>query len=379
MALKDVSFRMLRGESVGVLGLNGSGKSTLLQIIAGTMVPNTGNVHVSGKVASILELGSGFNPNFTGIENIYLNAGLHGFTEDKTKEILSEIEEFAGIGEYIYQPVRTYSSGMVVRLGYAIIANLHPDLLLVDEALAVGDFLFQQKCISSMRDLQKSGTGILFVSHSLNLISEFCDKILILDNGNQLFFGNLKEGIFLYEKKLLEEREKKSKNYIESHSVTGVNRNGRSNLNSYVQLIDFEICDKDKISIGLIETGKILILKLTILFKKDFVDPHCGFKLVDETGKTSFGINTFSLNFFCGSISTGEKVSFEFKLKQRLQAGKYSVNIGIADGGFGSKTKNFHNPLGYIQTNNVFEVVTNECNFTWSGPVFMDTDVRSYR
>ena len=146
VALQGVSFSLRKGESVGVLGLNGSGKSTLLQIIAGTMYPSSGHVRVNGKIASILELGSGFNANFTGIENIFLNASLYGLSAKKTNEILTDIIDFSDIGDYIYRPVRTYSSGMVVRLAYGILANLDPDLLLVDEALAVGDFLFQQKC-----------------------------------------------------------------------------------------------------------------------------------------------------------------------------------------------------------------------------------------
>jgi ABC-type polysaccharide/polyol phosphate transport system ATPase subunit len=378
VALEDVSFSLRKGESVGVLGLNGSGKSTLLQIIAGTMHANKGNVQVSGKIASILELGSGFNTNFTGIENIFLNASLYGLSVNNTKEILDDIIDFSDIGDYIYRPVRTYSSGMVVRLAYGILANLKPELLLVDEALAVGDFLFQQKCFNSMRKLQKSGTGILFVSHSLNLISEFCDQVLVLHNGKQFFFGNIKEGVYLYEKILLEEKEKKSDTLIKRNSQKEISTKKESRLNSLVELLEINICDSEGKVTGLIETGSVLILKVKILFKKNFDDPHCGFKLIDENGKVCFGINTYSLKHFCGTVLSGQNATFEFRINQYLQIGKYSINIGIADGGFGYQTADFKNSLGYIDTNHYFEVMKGENSFSWSGPVFIDTNVRSH-
>ena len=377
-ALDDVSFTVNRGESVGILGLNGSGKSTLLQIIAGTMIPSSGKIEIEGKIASILELGSGFNQDFTGIENIYLNASLYGFSTKETEKILPEIANFSDIGDYINQPVRTYSSGMVVRLAYGILANVHPELLLVDEALAVGDFLFQQKCINSMRKLQQSGTGILFVSHSLDLISEFCEKVLILDNGKQYFYGNLKEGIFLYEKKLLEEKENMSQDLTSRNSQKKSLPGSKSNINSLVELIEFDICDNKGNLVCLIQSGNFLIFKFTILFKKKFADPHCGFKIVDDSGKVCFGINTYSLKYFCGEVLPSEKTTFEFKLNQKLQPGKYSVNVGIADGGYGYKSVNFKNSLGFIQTNTVFEIVSNENCSSWTGPVLIETNVISY-
>jgi ABC-type polysaccharide/polyol phosphate transport system ATPase subunit len=378
-ALEDISFNINRGETVGLLGLNGSGKSTLLQIIAGTMTPSSGKVDIKGNVASILELGSGFDPNFTGIENIYLNASLHGLTTSNTDAILEGIIEFANIGEYIYQPVRTYSSGMVVRLAYSILANLQPELLLIDEALAVGDFIFQQKCIESMRKLQKTGTGILFVSHSINLITEFCTNVLVVHKGRQHFFGNIKEGVFLYEKILLEEKEKESKKYIQNNLPLQIDSKSSSLLNSIVQLLRITFHDENGEEIQTIETGKIVILKISILFKKKFNDPHCGFKIVDEFGKVFFGINTYSLNHYCGTVLPNSKVLFEFELNQKLQPGKYSISVGVANGGNGIQTINFNEPLGYFNTNYIFQIISNQSNKAWNGPVLIETNVHSLK
>lgn len=182
-ALKDVSFVLPKGETMGIVGRNGSGKSTLLQIIAGTLTPTSGNVTVNGRVAALLELGAGFNSDFSGLENVYLNASLMGLTREETEARLDDILSFADIGHFIHSPVRSYSSGMLVRLAFAVQAQIEPEVLIVDEALAVGDAKFQAKCFARLKKLKQNGTSILFVSHATEQIVTHCDRALLLDGG----------------------------------------------------------------------------------------------------------------------------------------------------------------------------------------------------
>jgi lipopolysaccharide transport system ATP-binding protein len=201
-ALKDVSFSVGRGEAVGIIGRNGSGKSTLLQIICGTLSPTSGSVTCSGRIAALLELGSGFNPEFTGRENVYLNGALFGASREEIDERFDQIAAFADIGSFIDQPVKTYSSGMAVRLAFAVAIHVDPEILVVDEALAVGDEMFQRKCFSRIEAIRSSGATILFVSHSGALVIELCDRALLLDGGRRLLMGQPKHVVGRYQKLL---------------------------------------------------------------------------------------------------------------------------------------------------------------------------------
>ncbi|ERH61427.1 ABC transporter ATP-binding protein [Pseudomonas simiae] len=201
-ALRNVSFVVNKGETVGVIGRNGSGKSTLLQIICGTLTPSAGSVLTTGRVAALLELGSGFNPDFSGRENVYMNAAILGLSRDETDARFSEIEAFAEIGSFIDQPVKSYSSGMMVRLAFAVAINVDPQILIVDEALSVGDELFQRKCFARIEAIKAAGATILFVSHSGSAIVELCDRAILLDNGDKLTEGLPKNVIGKYQKLL---------------------------------------------------------------------------------------------------------------------------------------------------------------------------------
>lgn len=198
-ALKDISFNIKKGESVGIVGVNGSGKSTILKIITGVLSPTTGTIQTKGKIAALLELGTGFNPEYTGLENIYLNGTMMGYSEAEMKERVQPIVDFADIGEFIDQPVKTYSSGMFARLAFAVSINVEPDILIVDEALAVGDVRFQVKCINKMKELKDKGTTVLFVSHAVEQVKRFCDRTIWLDKGNLVEDGPSSHVIDLYE------------------------------------------------------------------------------------------------------------------------------------------------------------------------------------
>lgn len=199
-ALKDVSFEVGRGETIGIIGRNGSGKSTLLQMICGTLQPTTGTVETRGRVAALLELGAGFNPEFTGRENVYMNATVLGLTQDEIQSRFEDIAAFADIGDFIEQPVKHYSSGMYARLAFAVAINVDPSILIVDEALAVGDEPFQRKCFARIEDIKRNGGTILFVSHSASAIVELCDRAVLLYAGERLFTGEPKKAIAWYQK-----------------------------------------------------------------------------------------------------------------------------------------------------------------------------------
>lgn len=201
-ALKPISFNVPKGHTMGIIGRNGSGKSTLLQLICGTLTPTTGTITTEGRIAALLELGSGFNPEFTGIENIYLNASLLGLTQRETDEKLDKILRFAEIGEFVNQPVKTYSSGMCIRLAFAVQAQVEPDILIVDEALAVGDEVFQKKCYSYIEMLKQNGTSILLVTHSIHQILNHCDSALLLNKGNLIKLGKTKHVTNYYQRLL---------------------------------------------------------------------------------------------------------------------------------------------------------------------------------
>lgn len=198
-ALDDVSFQVEKGDSIGIIGTNGSGKSTLLKIITGVLNPTAGEVAVNGKIAALLELGAGFNPEYNGVENIYLNGTMMGYSEEEMKAKVQPIMDFADIGDFIYQPVKTYSSGMFARLAFAVSINVEPDILIVDEALAVGDTRFQVKCIDKMKELKEKGTTILFVSHATEQVKRFCNKALWLKNGKVVTMGEASKIVDVYE------------------------------------------------------------------------------------------------------------------------------------------------------------------------------------
>jgi lipopolysaccharide transport system ATP-binding protein len=201
-ALRDVSFEVKKGETVGIIGRNGSGKSTLLQIICGTLTPTTGTVATKGRIAALLELGSGFNPDFSGLENVYLNGAILGLARAEIDSRFDDIAAFADIGEFIEQPVKTYSSGMVIRLAFAVQAMVDPDILVVDEALAVGDEKFQRKCFARLEELRSKGTSILFVSHSAQQILELCERALLLEHGTRLIYTQPLQAVRAYQKLL---------------------------------------------------------------------------------------------------------------------------------------------------------------------------------
>lgn len=357
-ALRGVDLRVRRGETLGIIGRNGSGKSTLLQLIAGTLAPTAGSVQVHGRVAALLELGSGFNPEFTGRENVFLNAALLGLTRAQVAERLDAIFAFADIGDFVDQPVRNYSSGMVMRLAFAVMAHVDADVLIIDEALAVGDAFFTQKCMRFLRDFRTRGT-LLFVSHDDSAVTGLCDTAVWLDAGNVQAAGPAKEVVHAYLESVIAARQENGVREIRStggraqHEYRDARREwiNSSNLRNDIQVVPFDpgapgfgemrarikdatLRDEQGRPLSWIVGGEVAVLEVEVSVEDALERPIVGFYLKDRLGQQLFGDNTWlsTLGHPC-SVSPGQQLRARFTFPMpRLRAGDYFITIGVADG-----------------------------------------------
>jgi lipopolysaccharide transport system ATP-binding protein len=362
-ALRDVSFKIGKGESVGVIGLNGSGKSTLLQIIAGILQPTEGNVKVAGRVAALLELGSGFNAEFTGRENVFLNASILGVSSKEIEARFEKIAEFADIGEFIEHPVKTYSSGMVVRLAFAVLTQVEPDILIIDEALSVGDFLFQQKCYDCLREFQQRGCTFLFVSHSVGTVLDLCDRALLLENGFLTFDGPPKEAVDLYEAHSLRTRfgigsaKPATAHAVPSPVPTAPLAMAQAGptepattteatvsagnaptaepsiLTDAVSLDELLFLDENGTHREFVTSGQKITVVISVRFHRSVRDPHIGFKIRNNLGVVLYESNTYCMRHFAGPVNAGDVLAAEFNVRLPLYPGDYSITAGVANEG----------------------------------------------
>lgn len=354
-ALKSVSFEVRRGETVGVIGRNGSGKSTLLQMICGTLNPTGGSVQTHGRIAALLELGSGFNPDFTGRENIYLNAAVLGLNRDEIDACYEDIVAFADIGEFINQPVKTYSSGMVVRLAFAVQAQVSPDILIVDEALAVGDAKFQAKCFECLRQLKSKGTSILLVTHSSEQIVAHCSKAILLDAGRTIEYGEPRHVVNRYmdilfgkEKKeidvvsgndsevekLKEESPRTQLNTIDDVFSThpGYNHHEYRWGDGAAKILDYCLSANGEDYPAAVSTGQSIVLRISIKFLSELIRPIFGLTIKTREGVTVYGVNseTLGVRDFQSLGASGSVVEVKAVFNCRLASGDYFVSLGIA-------------------------------------------------
>ncbi len=367
-ALHDIDFEVRRGQTVGIIGRNGSGKSTLLQIICGTLYPTRGQVHVRGRVAALLELGSGFNPEFTGRENIFFNAGVLGQDEETTRARLADIEAFADIGEFIDQPVKTYSSGMLVRLAFAVIAHVDADVLVIDEALAVGDAFFTQKCMRFLRKFMETGT-VLFVSHDTNAVKSLCNRAVWLEKGRLRQQGAPKEVCEAYLGALYaaqgsgegvheaNEGESTAAAAAQTAAAAAPLVDARlpwlnaSNLRNDLQVFSFDeaaasfgaggaritrvaLCNAAGQPLAWAVGGEPVVLRVEASAIQPLASPIIGFVVKDRMGQALFGENTF-LSYQTAPVAchAGQRLVAEFAfVMPRMMPGDYSVTAAIADG-----------------------------------------------
>jgi lipopolysaccharide transport system ATP-binding protein len=335
-ALRDVDFEIEAGTTVGIVGPNGCGKSTLLQIISGTLAPTHGDVCHEGRIAALLELGAGFDPEFTGVENVYMNASLLGLTRRETDALFPAIERFAEIGQFLYQPVKTYSSGMYVRLAFAIAASVEPDILIIDEALAVGDAVFQHRCLRRLNELHEHGATVLFVSHDAAAVRALCSRAILLKAGSVIADGKPADVLNLYQKIIMEreqayDAESGALSSSESQSdeslapVSFAYRHGDGSA----EILGAELTDANHARVEIVESGEPLTLRLKTRFKHDVDDPVIGFLIRNIHGIHAYGTNTKEQQIEFGAVQKGEVLEVSFAFDCWLGADQYTISLAV--------------------------------------------------
>lgn len=339
-ALKGLSFEIDQGTTTGIIGPNGSGKSTLLQIIAGTLNPTHGSVSVNGRIGALLELGAGFNLEFTGIENVYMNSALMGFSKDETTARLPEIERFAELGDFIHQPVKTYSSGMFVRLAFAIAVNSEPDILIVDEALSVGDTIFQHRCVRRIKEMQERGTTILFVSHEPTLVRALCSRAILLYQGEVLADGAPVDVLNRYQRLIMARERAYSANeeptaadkpvkaavqVLESAPLHYQYRHG----NNYAEVLQVEFLNRSDEPVELVDSGDLVRLRMRFVGHQDLPEVVCGFMIRNRHGINIYGTNTEQRRFDLGPMQRGEIKEATFTFNCSLGQEHYFISVAV--------------------------------------------------
>ena len=337
--LHGLNFSVQQGECLGIMGKNGAGKSTLLKIITGVLSPTSGEVIVEGRISALLELGAGFNEEYTGIENIYLNGTVMGFSREEMDARIDDILSFADIGDYVYQPVKTYSSGMFVRLAFAVTINVEPDILIVDEALAVGDIMFQVKCYKKFQELRKRGKTILFVTHALDSILKYCDRAIVLNGGKVIGEGPPDRMVDLY-KQVLVGLSPADEEALDASVQQGVYDavDGGTQETAQKEALDYGTRQAVITSAGIeneagmqsssIMAGEEFTVRMRVRFDADIPDPVFAFTLKDVKGFEITGTNTMFEGLSPGPCKKGEVMEIAFKQRLDLVSGGYVVSVG---------------------------------------------------
>ena len=356
-ALNQLSFQVKKGETVGIIGTNGSGKSNILKIITGVLTPTAGEVQVNGKVSALLELGAGFNMDYTGIENIYMNGTMMGYTKKEMEAKLQDILDFAEIGDFVYQPVKTYSSGMFVRLAFALAINVEPEILIVDEALSVGDVFFQAKCYRRMEEIRKKGTTILMVTHDMGSIIKYCDKVVLLNRGEFVAQGEPGRMVDLYKKilagqmdALMEElkEEQGEQSRIKAPEASGrlevdkapvkaggalmkdkltINFDRTEYGDGRAEIVDLGLFDEKGSITNLLLKGEAFTIKERIRFHVDIQAPIFTYTIKDKKGTELTGTNTMFEGADIQPVKAGDEYLVEFSQRMTLQGGEYLLSI----------------------------------------------------
>ncbi|MGF6900970.1 ABC transporter ATP-binding protein [Paraburkholderia sp. GAS348] len=347
-ALHDVSFSVKRGETIGIIGRNGSGKSTLLQMIAGTLSPSEGSVAVNGRISALLELGAGFNPEFSGRENVMLSARIMGVSPEEIRARFDDIEAFADIGEFIDQPVKTYSSGMYVRLAFAVAIHVSPDILVVDEALAVGDTAFQTKCLTRIRQLQKSGTTILLVTHSTNTLVEYCDRAIYLKRGRLIKDGACRDVVKLYANDLVDEEggraidiplpDDAASETVQEKDVMGV-------VSDKTSILDVKITDETGKDRTTFSFGDPFRVTVSIRVSQPNRHPCFGLQIKSVDDIVLWSATTQNMNLELDPLESGT-YHFTWALRANFSGNRYVLAIGVGDIESGEYKRHARLPYG---------------------------------
>lgn len=334
--LQDLNFKVSPGEAVGIIGINGAGKSTLLKMITGTTQPTTGSVQISGRVAALLELGMGFHPDFTGRQNAYMSGQLLGMSVEDITRLMPEIEAFADIGDYIDHPVRVYSSGMQVRLAFAVATANRPEILIIDEALSVGDAAFQRKCFQRIENYQSTGTTLLFVSHDIETVKKLCDHALFINNGQLAHFGSAKQVCDEYEKHLFGSSMKPAMNAASvpdadtsKFDTSLIASCEMSYGNGKADILACWLEDTNGRRINVVEAGTPFRWRYRVRFNQDIVQPIFAMMLKTREGVALYGVDSTVLRSAPNQASAGEILDVIFELANFLAPGVYYLNCGV--------------------------------------------------
>lgn len=340
-ALNDLSFDVKKGECFGIIGTNGSGKSTILKMITGVLTPSSGNIEVDGKISALLELGAGFNMEYTGIENIYMNGMVLGYSRDEIEKMIPEIEEFAEIGDFINQPVKVYSSGMFARLAFAVAINVNPDILIVDEALSVGDIFFQAKCYKKFDEFKEKGKTILFVTHDMTSVLKYCDRVMLLNKGEFIGIGKPDEMVNVYKKILANsynpEEEKTENEVIENKvkeerlwkSYLALNPNPQVYGNGSADIVDFGVFDENMEVTNSVRQGVTTKIVMKVRFNRTVEHPILAWKLKNNKGLEIIGTNTMYEGIDFGTVNAGEVITITFDTVLHLIPNQYLLDLGV--------------------------------------------------
>lgn len=339
-ALRNISFEIEAGTTAAIIGPNGCGKSTLLQIIAGTLEPTAGSVWREGRVAALLELGAGFDPEFTGVENVYMNAALMGLTRREAERIFPEVERFAEIGPFIHQPVKTYSSGMFVRLAFAVAANVEPDILIIDEALAVGDAVFQHRCLRRIREIQESGSTVLFVSHDAAAVRALCSRAILLSAGRVIADAAPSDVLNEYQRIVMEREQAFEDETAARPEAVGdeeLNDESRAPPLRYTyrhgdgsaEIISAELLDASRRPAGVVDTGTPMTVRVRVRFQREVDDAVVGFLINSSHGTHVYGTNTKELRIDFGACSRGDVIEVSFAFNCWLGLDQFSISLAV--------------------------------------------------
>ncbi len=353
-ALNQISFHVKKGETVGIIGTNGSGKSTILKIITGVLTPTTGEVKVAGVISALLELGAGFNMDYTGIENIYMNGTMMGFSRKEMEAKLQDILDFADIGDFVYQPVKTYSSGMFVRLAFALAINVEPEILIVDEALSVGDVFFQSKCYRRMEEIRKNGTTILMVTHDMGSIIKYCDRVVLLNKGNFVAEGKPGQMVDLYKKILANQMDDLEAELQDMNDFSGgmqdageggrggnhgghgeglmkdkltINPKRTEYGDGRAEIYDLGLFDERGNLTNLLLKGEKFTIREKIRFHADIQAPIFTYTIKDKKGADLTGTNTMYEGADIKPVKSGDCYEVDFTQKMTLQGGEYLLSM----------------------------------------------------
>jgi len=322
--LRDINFHISPGEAVGIIGINGAGKSTLLKLITGTAQPTTGAVQITGRVAALLELGMGFHPDFTGRQNVFMAGQLNGLTVPEIAALMSQIEDFAEIGDYIDQPVRVYSSGMQMRLAFSVATAKRPDVLIVDEALSVGDAYFQHKSFERIRQFRKRGTTLLIVSHDRTAIQSICDRAILLDGGHLAKEGSPEE-VMDYYNALIADRENSTiaQTNVDEGKIQTTSGTGEASI------VDIALLDERGEMVEMVDVGAIVTLRVKAQANVFIPRLVLGYMIKDRLGQAMYGTNTHLIGKPMLDVQAGELVEYYFTFPANLGVGSYSVAVAL--------------------------------------------------